>query len=218
MSFTRRKMSLSIQEAKNLIAEIKARDTALGRDMSRWWMYENHIVTTAKVAKTIASKIKGMDAEQAYVGALLHDICRTNERNEKRFHGISGYEKLINLDENAARSALLHMFLWNELPKFENCTEMFFGNKKDYDFIANYIQNTTTTDYDLLFQLADNLANKNGFVTIEQRAKDLEERRGIKLSKEWLDTRHKLKAYFDQKIGYDIYSLFNKHPTNTRER
>lgn len=47
-------------------------------------------------AVTIASKIKGLDAEQAYVGALLHDICRTNERNEKRFHGISGYEKLIN--------------------------------------------------------------------------------------------------------------------------
>lgn len=95
---------------------------------------------------------------------------------------------------------------------------MFFGNKKDYDFIANYIQNITTTDYDLLFQFADNLANKNGFVTIEQRAKDLEERKGIKLSKEWLDMRYKLKTYFDQKIGCDIYGLFNKLPTNPRER
>lgn len=214
----RNKMSLSIQEAKNIIAEVKARDTAMGRDMSRWWMYENHIVTAAKIAKTIASKIKGMDTKQAYVRALLHDVCRTNERNEKRFHGISGYEKLINLDENAARSALLHMFLWNKLPKFENCSEMFFDNKKDYDFIANYIKNSKITDYDLLFQFADNLANMNGFVTIEQRAKDLEERRGIKLNKEWLDTRYKLKAYFDKKIGGDVYKLFTPLSIQARER
>lgn len=49
-------MSLSIQQANEIIAEIKARDTAIGRDMSRWWMYENHIRTAANIAKTIASK------------------------------------------------------------------------------------------------------------------------------------------------------------------
>ncbi len=211
-------MSLSVKEAKNLITEIKKRDTSLGKDMSRWWMYQNHIITAANVAKTIASRIKGMDTEQAYVGALLHDICRTNERNEKRFHGISGYEKLINLDENAARSALLHMFLWNKIRPFEECKQMFFEKKKDYDFVAEYIKNTKVTDEDLLIQLADNLSNKNGFVTIEQRAQDLSERKGISIDKEWLEMRYKLKAYFDKKVGCNIYNLFTKAAVLVKER
>lgn len=205
-------MGISIQEAKGIIAEVKARDASIGRDMSRWWMYENHIVTAANIARIIASKIKGMDEEQAYVNALLHDVCRTNERKEARFHGISGYEYLIDKDKNAARSALLHMFLFNKLPSYEKCSQMFFGNKKDYDFIANYIKNTQTTDNDLLVQLADNLSNKDGFVTIEQRAKDLEERRGITLDKDWLETRNALKTYFDKKVGCNIYNLFTKLP------
>ena len=200
-------MSISIQDAKDIIAEVKNRDALSGKDISRWWMYENHIITAARIAKIIASKIKGMNDEQAYVNALLHDVCRTNERQENRFHGISGYEKLISKDEKAARASLLHMFLWNRIQPFRKCEQMFFGNKKDYDFVADYIKNTQVTDDDLLVQLVDNLANKNGFVTIEQRAKDLSERKGVVLDQEWFETRHRLKTYFDKKIGCDIYNL-----------
>ena len=73
-------MVLSIQKAEDIITEVKARDAAPGKDMSRWWMYENHIRAAANIAKTIASKIDGMDENQAYICALLHDVCRTNER------------------------------------------------------------------------------------------------------------------------------------------
>ncbi|MBE6444338.1 MAG: HD domain-containing protein [Alphaproteobacteria bacterium] len=206
-------MLLSIQEAEDIIAEVKGRDAAIGRDMSRWWMYENHIRAAANIAKTIASKIDGMDETQAYICGLLHDVCRTNERQEARFHSITGYEKLIDKDEMVARSALLHMFLWNKIPPYEKVAQMFFDNKKDYDFVADYIQKTKTTDEDLLIQLADNLSNKDGFVTIEQRAKDLSERRGIKISNDWLDSRYRLKSYFDKKIGGNIYDLFTKNHT-----
>lgn len=211
-------MSLSIQDAKGLIAEVKERDASIGKDMSRWWMYENHIVTAANVARTIASKIKGMDEEQAYVNALLHDICRTNERQAARFHGISGYEKLIDKDEKAARAAIVHMFLWNKIPPFEKCSQMFFGNKKDYDFVSAYLKSTQICEDDLLVQLADNLSNKNGFVSIEQRAKDLSERKGIVFDETWLEIRYSLKTYFDKKIGCDVYKLFTKMPIVSRER
>lgn len=211
-------MGLSINEAKKIIAQVKLDDEARGRDMSRWWMYENHIVTAARVAQVIASKLKNIDENKAYVNALLHDVCRTNERQIGRFHGVLGYEKLIDKDESAARSALLHMFLGNKLKPFDECSQMFFDNRSDYDFVADYVNHTTVTDEDLLIQLADNLSNKNGFVTIEERAKDLSERKGISLDKEWLDMRYELKKYFDKKVGTDIYNLFKKINIPSRER
>lgn len=201
-------MSLSKEDALAIIEEIKQRDTFLGRDMSRWWTYETHIKTSAFIAQKIASKIDEMDENQAYVSALLHDICRTTEKQQQRFHGISGYEMLIKKDENAARASLLHMFIYNNLPPYEQCSQMFFSKKQDYDFIFNYIHKTDITDYDLLIQLSDNLSNKYGFVTLEQRAQDLTERRGITLSPEWFEIRYQLKSHFDQILKEDVYTLF----------
>ena len=136
---------------------------------------------------------------------MLHDICRTEEDRKQRFHGILGYEKLKDIDEKSARSSLLHMFPWNKLPEYEKCSKIFFNKKEDYDFIANFIKTHKTTDEDLLIQLADSLANKDGIVTLEQRAKEYYERRGEEVPQ--IEARYKLKSYFDKKVGCDIYSL-----------
>ena len=77
----------------------------------------------------------------------------------------------------------------------------------DYDFIANYINSHETTDEDLLVQLADSLANKDGIVTLEQRVKEYSQRHGAEMPQEVVEARYKLKSYFDNKIGCDIYSL-----------
>lgn len=204
-------MTLSIQKAEDIIAEVKERDTSIGRDMSRWWMYENHIRAAANIAKTIASKIDGMDENQAYICALLHDVCRTNERQEKRFHGITGYEKLVDKDGAVAQSVLVHMFPWNEIPPYEECSDMFFENKKDYDFIVEYTKNNSPNDYDLLTQMADSLSNKNGIVTLEQRAKEYSERHGVDILSSMIEPRYRLKSYFDKKVGGNIYDLVIKN-------
>jgi len=204
-------MTLSIQEAEDIITEVKERDAAIGRDMSRWWMYENHIRAAANIAKTIASKIDGMDETQAYICGLLHDVCRTNERQEKKFHGITGYEKLIDKDEKIAQSVLVHMFPFNEIPSYEECKYMFFENKKDYDFIVEYTKNNFPNDYDLLTQMADSLTKKNGIVTLEQRAKEYSERHGVDILSSMIKPRYRLKSYFDKKIGGNIYDLIIKN-------
>ena len=211
-------MTLSLQDAKDLITALKEKEIALGRAPETWYTYENHVFGTASVARTIAAKIKHMNPEQVYISALLHDISRTGEDREQRFHGLLGYEKLIDKDENAARSAITHMFPWNKIPAFEHCSKMFYGNKKDYDFVADYIQNTSITDIDLLIQLADTMANKDGIVTLEQRAQEYAERFNIIIPQEKLQPRYDLKAYFDKKIGCDIYKLFTKLPSPTKER
>lgn len=211
-------MSLSIQDAKDIIVELKEKEIALGRAPKTWYTYENHIYGVANVAKTIASKIKGLKPDEIYISALLHDVCRTEEDRKQRFHGILGYEKLIDKDEAAARSAILHMFPWNKISSFEKCSKMFYDNKKDYDFVASYLQSTEPKDTDLLIQLADSLANKDGFVTLEQRAKEYSERHGVAIRPEEIEPRYELKAYFDKKVGCNIYNLFTKLPTPTRER
>ncbi len=215
-------MSLSIQEAKDLISDVREREITLGRAPETWYTYENHVYGTANVAQTIATHIKGLNPKEIYVSALLHDICKTEENRVQRFHGILGYEKLIDKDEKAARSAIVHMFPWNKISPFEKCFQMFFGNKKDYDFVVAYLNENEATDSDFLIQLADTLANKNGIVTIEQRAQEYAQRNGLNLSssmiQEMLAPRFELKTYFDKKIGRDVYSLFHHNLPFSRER
>lgn len=199
---------LTKTEAKNLIDQLRDKEISLGRAPETWYTYENHVLGVAKVAQTIAQKIEGLNPERIYVAAMLHDISRTEEEREKRFHGILGYEKLINLDADAARSAITHMFPWNIIPPFESCSKMFFGNKADYDFVASFLKNNPRTDVDLLIQLSDTMANKDGIVTLEQRAQEFAQRHNISIPKEMIEPRYKLKAYFDDKIGGNVYDLF----------
>ena len=67
-------------------------------------------------------------------------------------------------------------------------------------------------DYDRLIQLADSLANSSGIVTLEQRLAEYSRRHHCEISKEMIEPRLKLKSYFDNKIGENIYNLFNKIP------
>lgn len=211
-------MALSIQDAQNLISELRDKEIALGRKPETWYTYANHVYGAANAAKKIASRVKSLNPDEIYVSALLHDICRTEEDRVQRFHGILGYEKLIDKDEKAARAALVHMFPWNELPPFEKCYNWFYGNEQDYKFVANYIKKHELNEADLLVQLSDVLANKDGFVTVEQRMEECAKRRGINVPPQMLAVRQKLKTHFDQVIGGNVYNLFITPKTQDRTR
>ena len=42
-------MSLSIQEAKDLISDVREREIALGRAPETWYTYENHVYGTGQL-------------------------------------------------------------------------------------------------------------------------------------------------------------------------
>ncbi|MBQ8481133.1 MAG: HD domain-containing protein [Alphaproteobacteria bacterium] len=202
-------MTISISKAQNLINELKQNEIALGRDPKTWYTYENHVYGTAQIAKMIASEISTMNPDKVYIMGLLHDICRTEEDRVQRFHGILGYEKLINQDKDVARICLVHMFPWSKLPQYEKCKNLFYGKKDDYQFSVDFIENNKPVDEDYLIQLCDNLANKNGFVTLEQRAAEFIERHGNVNVDDILIDSNEIKKYFDNKIGHNIYDFFN---------
>ena len=203
-------MTISVAQAQNLIDELKQKEILLGRDPKTWYTYENHVYGAAKIAKMIASEIKTMIPDRAYVMGLLHDICRTEEDREKRFHGIMGYEKLISRDKDVARICLIHTFPWNRLPAYDKCINLFYNNEKDYQFVADFMKNNKPTDEDYLIQLCDNLANKDGFVTIEQRAAEYIERHGKVNVDSILIDSNEIKKYFENKIGHNIYDFFRQ--------
>ncbi len=201
-------MSISIEEAEKLIADLKETERVAGCSPELWCGYENHIRGAAHVAKTIASHMQSINPDEVYVATLLHDISRTEEDRIKRYHGILGYEKLLDKDEKMAKAILVHMFPLGVISSYETCARFFYHNKKDYDFVVQYLQNTKLSDFDLLVQLSDGLANKDGFVTIEERAQEYRERRGYDMPQTAIQAFRKLKSYFDEKVGKDIYTLF----------
>ena len=201
---------LSVSEAQRMISDLKSREVSLGRDPKTWYIYENHVYGVATMAKRIASRIDTMDPNRLYVMGLLHDISRTEDNRLQRFHGNLGYEKLLPLDPEVARICLLHSFPWDKLPPYPPLARWFYHSKKDYNFVADYIKTHTPKEEDYLIQLCDCLANKNGLVTIEQRAEEILDRH--RKTQDFVDivTINELKRYFDDKIGCDVYSLFDE--------
>ena len=195
-------------EAGNYIEELKRYAIGHGRAEDTWYTYHNHVYGAAELARRIAERVEGIDAERAYVLALLHDIGYEKDDREKRFHGLVGYNFMKDKDEGVARICLTHTFLWNRLEPYDEIAWKFFDKKEDYDFVKSYVESRDSDDYDLLVQLVDCLVNKDGFVTLEQRATEYFERRGVKISQEHMNKVLRLKTYFDDKLGFDLYDLF----------
>ena len=159
-------MTLTVKQAVEFIDKLKQHEISLGRRPKTWYTYENHVFGAAKIASLIASQLKNMNPQRVYIMALLHDISRIEEERCNRFHGILGYEKFYQTDKAVARACLLHSFPWNKLRPYKDCSFLFYNKKEDYDFIADFIAENKPQDEDYLLQLCDNLANKNGFVTL----------------------------------------------------
>ena len=203
-------MTISVIQARQMVKDLKDREILLGRDPKTWYTYHNHVYGVAKVAKMIAHKTGTMDENRLYVMGLLHDICRTEENRFQRFHGILGYEKLVKRDPEVARICLLHSFPWDKIASYRVCADQFYHRKEDYQFIVDFIKKNQPKEEDYLIQLCDNLANKNGFVTIEERIDELIKRRGVCDIQNGVKRVNEIKRYFDQKIGCDIYGLLGK--------
>jgi len=203
-------MPLTLSQATDMISTMRDRWISLGRSPDTLYMYDNHIQGAADVAEAIASKLGNVDPERVYISALLHDIAKIDESPESmlgRFHGIIGYELLKDIDSDAARAALLHEFPWNKIPPFEKVSKKLLGNKNDYDFILNYVAANPMKEEDLIIQLADTMANKDGIVTMEQRRDEYEKRFNMEIPAELIQPYMDIKHHFDKKIGGDIYDL-----------
>ena len=162
-----------------------------------------HSRGAAKICEKIAERCD-LDIDRAYACGLLHDIGRYKGTETGLNHITDGYEFLVQKGlPEIARVCLTHTF--NPKDKVDHVK---LDDPDKIIFLKNYIKNAEYDDYDLLTQLADYMSGAHGITTIERRFCSVLWRHGLKEPQKDLIALYKLKDYFTEKAGIDIYELF----------
>lgn len=166
----------------------------------------NHSRVVAHCAEKIAGSCDGMDRDKAYVLGLLHDIGRKFGVRHLG-HVSDGYTYMMSLGyDEAAKICLTHSFN-------NQSTKEYIGNfdtsEEELELINTALAQVVMDDYDRLIQLCDSLAGSEGVLDIEERMGDVKRRYGSYPQEKW-DANIKLKEYFEEKMGKDIYEVVEK--------
>ena len=166
----------------------------------------NHSRVVAHCAEKIAGSCDGMDRDKAYVLGLLHDIGRKFGVRHLG-HVSDGYTYMMSLGyDEAAKICLTHSFN-------NQSTKEYIGNfdtsEEELELINTALAQVVMDDYDRLIQLCDSLAGSEGVLDMEERMGDVKRRYGSYPQGKW-DANIKLKEYFEEKMGKDIYEVVEK--------
>ena len=165
----------------------------------------NHSRTAAHCAEGIA-RACGLDAEKAYILALLHDIGRKFGVRHLG-HVSDGYSYMLSLGyDEAARICLTHSF---PRGKIEDYIGRFDTTPEEQALIENALRAVHMDEYDRLVQLCDALAGAEGVMDIEARMDDIQRRYGCYPSEKRTENRA-LKQHFEEIAGRDIYDITDK--------
>lgn len=172
-------------------------ESSRGKTPHDGWI--DHSICVGNAAGVIA-KALNLDEEKAKTLGYIHDIGKLIRFQN---HVIEGYKYLKELgyDEEYCNVCLTHSYLNNDV----NCTQ---GNPTNIPFRTEFIKNHEYTIYEKIINLCDLMCMKK-VVTMEKRLIDVISRRPqhnniVYHVKEVL----KLKKYFDDLLGYNLYDLF----------
>jgi hypothetical protein len=175
-----------------------------------WVRHSKHV---ASAAKAIAAQHPDLDAEDAYILGLLHDIGRRAGKSEMR-HILDGYNFLHQQGyEDAAQICLTHSFPKKDVrvaaAKWD-CSEA------EFRFVVDYLAAVEYSTYDALIQLCDCLALPEGPCLLEKRFVDVALRYGTNehTLQKW-EAYFELRDRFSREIGKSIYAVLPGVVENT---
>lgn len=170
-------------------------------------LWGNHSRTAAHCAESIASHCSDMDSEKAYIVGLLHDIGR--RFGHRHFgHVYDGYAYMNSLGyDEAARICLTHSFNTHSFSDYIGNHDL--TEEEDRIVREALAALPVYDDYDRLIQLCDSLAGAGFIMKMEDRMNDVRARYGDYSQAKW-DSNMELKAYFEKKMGMDIYEAVDK--------
>ena len=165
--------------------------------------WADHSRYVAMACENIVKRCPHLDADDAYIYGLLHDIGRHAGVTSER-HLIDGYRYCMDRGwEKAAQICISHAFM---IPDIETSIGVFDMPDEDKAFMAQFVKNAVYGDYDRLVQLCDALAIPTGFCLLEKRFVDVAIRYGAHpvLVDRWKAVLD-IKAYFEEIMGCSIY-------------
>lgn len=191
-------MKLTSNEAISILEKAK------GKTESDGWIY--HSICVGNSSKVIAQALneKGfnLDIDKVQTLGYIHDIGKMVGPFNK--HVMNGYEymKEQGYDEEYCNICLTHSYLNNDYL----CTAG--GIPEDIPFRTEFIKNHEYTIYEKIINLCD-LMCTNVVNTIDKRLIDIMIRRGTYSNTQYhIKETYKLKEYFDNLLGYNLYDLF----------
>ena len=184
---------MTSQEALDFLKASEKTTTHLG------WIYHSRCVGEAagKIAEAL-----NLDVEKAKTLGYIHDIGKKD--GDFKNHVMNGYNYLKELgyDEEYCNICLTHSYLNNDV----NCTAG--GVPQDIPFRTEFIKNHEYTIYEKIINICD-LMCTSVVNTVDKRLIDIMIRRGVHENTQYhVQETYKLKAYFDQLLGYNLYDLF----------
>lgn len=164
------------------------------------------------IAQALCEKEINVDVDKAITLGYLHDIGKYN--GESRGHVMRGYEYLKNKGyaDEYANICLTHSYLNNDV----TCTAGGGPKPEDNPFLTDFIKNHQYTIEEKIINLCD-LMCPHGYkvFTIDKRLVDLIIRKGAYSNTQYhIKETYKLKEYFDNLLGYNLYDLFPKIKDN----
>ncbi len=182
-----------------------------GRGKTKNERYIDHSICVGNAAGKIA-KALSLDEDFAKTLGYIHDIGkRFNSSAEGGVfpHAMKGYNyiKSLGYDEKYAGICIKHSFLNNDIDCISNDRDETDRTNVSYEFVKNYIKDEYTI-YEKIINLCDLMCTTK-VLTIDKRGMDLLLRHGVYAKTHYhISETYKLKEFFDNLLGYNLYDLF----------
>lgn len=195
-------MILTSKEAKELLENER-----LNTKDERWIKHCINVGDSAgKIAKALVEKGIDVDIDKTITLGYLHDIGKYN--GESHGHVMRGYEflKEKGYDEDYCNICLTHSYLNNDII----CTAGGVPDLNANPFLTDFIKNHEYSIEEKIINLCDLMCPQDTKVfSIDKRLIDIMIRRGAYSNTQYhIKETYKLKEYFDNLLGYNLYNLF----------
>jgi len=195
-------MKLTANQALQLIENFRGKN-----ENDRWIDHCVSVGNTAgKIAGALKDKSYNIDVDKTIALGYVHDIGKYTDKTHK--HDIKGYEYLIGkgYDEDYCNICLTHSYLNNDI----TCTAGGVPDITENPFLTNFVKNHEYTIEEKIINLCDLMCPPGGKVfTVDKRLIDLILRREAHSNTQYhVKETYKLKEYFDDLLGYNLYDLF----------
>jgi hypothetical protein len=172
------------------------------RNPGAWVAHSRHV---ALAARCLAEHHPELEPKAAFIMGLLHDIGR-QDGSRNMDHTLDGYRFLMALGyPDAARICLTHSFPFQDIRAALGNWEC---SEEDYQFVKDFVANTTFDTYDRLLQLCDALAMAEGICLMEKRLVDAVRRHGFNdfTLKKW-QAYFEIQREFEAALDRSIYKV-----------